>query len=62
MNVLLISNLSFSLKTLSKGGVNIEEVAETNPDAIKKYPLPLTSENQVDIALAEKIASEAFGN
>lgn len=51
-------NLSFFFV---QGGVNIEEVAEQNPDAIKKYPLPLTSSNQVDVELAERIASEAFG-
>lgn len=27
------------------GGVNIEEVAEKNPDAIKKFPLPITKGN-----------------
>jgi succinyl-CoA synthetase beta subunit len=44
------------------GGVNIEEVAEINPDAIKKYPLPLNKDDSVDIQLAEKIANQAFGN
>jgi len=59
--ILLDRNAGGPLLVASKeGGVNIEEVAESNPDAIKKYPLPLTHDSQVDVKLAEKIAAEAF--
>lgn len=60
--ILLDRNAGGPLLVASKeGGVNIEEVAESNPDAIKKYPLPLTHDNHIDEALAQKIASQAFG-
>lgn len=43
------------------GGVNIEEVAEKTPEAIHKFPLPLTDNQELDQDYLKHIAKKGLG-
>jgi succinyl-CoA synthetase beta subunit len=45
---------------ICSGGVNIEEVAEKDPDAIKKFKLPMSATNELGQELVEQIARDGL--